>query len=296
MRVLVLGGTGQLGRGFVSAISDLLTFESEGASSHGVTGLTVVPRNVDISDLPALKAVVLDSQPDWIVNAAAYTQVDAAEIDPYRAILTNVAGAANAALCAKAVGARLIYFSTESVFDGSSKDPYIESDVCNPLSIYSISKQGGEQVTSEISEDSYVIRTSWLYGDSVTANFPARLLANLSATEGPVPVVTDLVGNPTPVTLLVEATLALVHAQPNAGTYHVCTGGSATKYEWARAIAESQGFSKDRITPALSSDFFTAARRSAHVILSNEKFLATGLLKLPDWRDYYPVSRTIPDS
>jgi dTDP-4-dehydrorhamnose reductase len=292
MRVLILGGTGQLGKGFVSRLKELGTFISVEASLHGITGLNEVSRNVDICNLRTLQEAINKYQPDWIINAAAYTQVDAAELDPHRAISTNAGGAANVALCAKDVGARLIYFSTESVFDGRASVPYSESDVCKPLSVYSISKQAGEELTREICESSYVLRTSWLYGDSTTANFPSRLLANLSANEGPVPVVTDLVGNPTPVHLLVEATLALMQSPPEVGTYHVCTGGSATKNEWAHAIAQSRGFPQERIVPAKSSDFATAARRSQHVVLSCEKFLSTGLMALPHWKDYYPELKT----
>jgi dTDP-4-dehydrorhamnose reductase len=91
------------------------------------------------------------------------------------------------------------------------------------------------------------------------------------------------------VTLLVEATLALMESPPEVGTYHVCTGGSATKNEWARAIAQSRGFSQERIVPSKSSDFLTSAQRSQHVVLSCEKFLSTGLLALPHWQDYYPA-------
>jgi dTDP-4-dehydrorhamnose reductase len=290
MRVLILGGTGQLGKGLVSYLTDGGIFKSVETAAHEITVVRVVPREIDIIHLGALREAVTDFQPDWIINAAADTQVDAAELAPFRAIATNAGGAANLALCAKNVGARLIYFSTESVFDGRSLAPYSESDVCNPLSVYSTSKRAGEDLSREICESSFVLRTSWLYGDSTTSNFPARLLANLSASEGPVPVVTDLVGNPTPVTLLAKATLALMQSPPEVGTYHVCTAGSATKYEWARAIAQSQGFLQERIVPAKSSDFATAAPRSKHVVLSCEKFLLTGLAALPDWKDFYPAS------
>jgi dTDP-4-dehydrorhamnose reductase len=293
MRLLVLGGTGQLGKGFVNLMKESGNVKVAEIPSHGITDLRAVPRHININDLRALREVISSYQPDWIINAAAYTQVDAAELDPFESISTNAGGTANVALCAKDVGARLVYFSTESVFDGRSAIPYSESDACNPLSVYSISKHAGEELTREISESSYVLRTSWLYGDSTTANFPARLLANLSATEGPVPVVTDLVGNPTPVVLLVEATLALIQSPPEVGTYHVCTDGSATKNEWAQAIAESRGFSPERIVPAKSSDFATAARRSQHVVLSCQKFLSTGLMSLPHWQDYYPALKDV---
>lgn len=290
MRVLILGATGQLGKEFVRSLTASGTNYSAEKSSPGVAVVKALPREVDIADLRALREAVTQYKPDWIINAAAYTQVDLAELDPYEAIATNSGGAANVALCAQDVGAKLIYFSTESVFDGRSTVPYLESDLRNPLSVYSISKLAGEELTGKICESSYVLRTSWLYGESTTANFPARLLANLSVSKGPVPVVTDLVGNPTPVALLVNATRALMQSPPETGMYHVCTGGSATKNEWAHAIAQSRGFSQERIIPAKSSDFFTSAQRSQHVVLSCEKFLSTGLLALPHWLDYYPAS------
>jgi dTDP-4-dehydrorhamnose reductase len=292
MRVLVLGGTGQLGRGFVTCFNDRSGDNFGGARAYGITDVNVLPRNVDVSDSRALRSHLVEYRPDWIINAAAYTQVDAAEQDPYPAITTNAGGAANVALVAKELEAKLIYFSTESVFDGRATFPYTETDVCNPLSVYSISKRAGEEFTQEICESSYVIRTSWLYGDSRTSNFPARLLSNLSASDGPVPVVSDLVGNPTPVTLLVQATLAIMQSPPDVGLYHVCSGGSATKNEWAQAIARSRGYSQRRIVPANSSDFPTPARRSQNVVLSCEKFLSTGLLPLPHWNSFYSSTET----
>jgi dTDP-4-dehydrorhamnose reductase len=294
MRVLILGGTGQLGRGIIRHLTNSGTIDFTETDFQGVTNVKVVARSVDITDPRALRIAITDFQPDWVINAAAYTQVDAAELAPFQAIATNAGGAANVALCSKDVGARLIYFSTESVFDGRSVVPYSESNVCNPLSVYSISKRAGEELATEICESSYVLRTSWLYGDSTTSNFPARLLANLFASEGPVPVVTDLVGNPTPVTLLAEATLAIMQSPPEVGTYHVCTTGSATKNEWARAIAQSQGFSPKRIVAAKSSDFPNYAQRSQNVVLSCEKFLSTGLMVLPNWGDYYPALEVMP--
>ena len=288
MRVLILGGTGQLGKGFVRCLVNSPTIGAALTKPWDLVEARVLPRSVDIADLKALQGAVTAFHPDWIINAAAYTQVDASELDPYQAISTNSGGAANVAVCAQGVGARLIYFSTESVFDGRTTDAYTESDPRNPISVYSISKLAGEELTREICGSSYVLRTSWLYGESTTANFPARLLANLSSSADPVPVVTDLVGNPTPVALLVQATLALMQSPPEVGTYHVCTSGSATKNEWARAIAQSHGITQERIVPAKSGDFLTSARRSQHVVLSCEKFLSTGLLELPHWQSYYP--------
>lgn len=287
MRLLVLGGSGQLGKSLVDTITRKIGKPSNDLPD-AITDLRTVPRHVDINDLQVLREDIFRYRPDWIINAAAYTQVDVAEVNPLECITTNSGGAANVALCAKDIGAGLVYFSTESVFDGNSTIPYSESDVCNPLSVYSISKLAGEEFTRKIHEMSYVIRTSWLYGDSTTANFPARLLANLAATQDSVPVVTDLVGNPTPVRLLAEATLSIIQNPLEAGTYHVCTSGSATKYEWAQAIAESRGFPPDRIVPANSNDFASAARRSKHVVLSCHKFISTGLLTMPHWQHYYP--------
>ncbi len=95
MRVLILGGTGQLGKGFVTSLTDSGTIYSAETNSLGIAGARVLPRNVDIADLRALRETVTEYQPDWIINAAAYTQVDASELDPYEAISTNAGGAAN---------------------------------------------------------------------------------------------------------------------------------------------------------------------------------------------------------
>ena len=247
----------------------------------------MLPRSCDVRNLEDVLLSTKSSNPDWVVNAAAYTRVDQAQVNPREAISTNANGAANMAIAASQTGAKLVYFSTESVFDGQQLEPYSEENSKNPLSVYSISKSAGEDLSRMLCDETYVVRTSWLYGDSSTANFPARLATQLYSSEAVIPVVSDLVGNPTPTSLLAEAVVSMLLHPPEAGTYHICSQGTCSKYEWALEISKSLGFSATRIIKSVSLDFPSPARRSKHVDLSCAKFLATGLLALPHWSDFY---------
>jgi dTDP-4-dehydrorhamnose reductase len=181
------------------------------------------------------------------------------------------------------VGAQLVHISTEAVFDGLSHAPYSEEDPCHPVSIYGSTKLAGEKLVQILNPSAFVLRTSWLYASSREANFPSRLLDQLTKGRQPVPVVTDIVGNPTPASLLAEAITRIICNPPEPGIYHVCCQGSASKFEWARQIAEANGFGKERIVETESRLYPSTAKRPQHVDLSCAKFLRTGLMNLPRW-------------
>ena len=247
--------------------------------------MVAVPRSIDVSDANAVREVVTRERPTWIVNAAAMTDVDGAHRDPDRAFHVNALGAGNVAAAAQALGARTVQISTEAVFDGEQQAPYREDDACRPVSVYGASKRAGESLVRILDPASYVLRTSWLYGAVGGANFPTRLLANLRKGPDDVPVVTDIVGNPTPVAVLAAAIVALMARPCPAGTYHVCCRGAASKFDWAVSIAEHAGFDPGRIVPVTSASFPTPAARPKHVDLNVERFEATGLMPLPDWQE-----------
>ena len=275
MKALLIGAEGQLGTSIVAAARALdLTLEC-------------APRSIDIVDDLSVSGLLQASRADWVINCAAMTNVDSAHENPQTAMDVNAIGPANIARAAAASGARMIQISTEAVFDGESTDPYSEGDVCRPVSVYGVTKLAGEMMVRVYVPDSFVLRTSWLYSDGPGVNFPSRILEQLAANDGPVSVVTDVIGNPTPTGVLAGAILEIIARPPAAGTYHVCCREPASKYEWAVEIAEGAGYDVGRIVPVTSDAYPTVALRPKHVNLSCAKFLATGIYALPSWLDAY---------
>lgn len=269
-RALLVGASGQLGRAVQAAASDI--------------DLVCAPRTVDVSNPVAAVAYVTDVRPDWIINAAAMTSVDGAHEAPELAMSVNGLGPGYLARAAASVGARMIQVSTEAVFDGAQQKAYVETDTCAPVSVYGAAKLVGEHLVHIYSPDSYVVRTSWLYSGTEGMNFPTRLLQQLDDPDRSISVVTDVIGNPTPASVLADAILALMSRPPAPGTYHVCCTEPASKWEWAVEIARSSGFDPARIAQVTSADYPTVALRPKHVDLDCGKFLATGLFVLPTWR------------
>src|SRR3989344_5239148 len=159
MRILVTGASGQLGQDLVEA------FEKN---------WEVVPTdqdNLDITNFSQVEAVLTKEKPDWIIHAAAWTDVEACAENPEKALLINGEGTRNVALAAKKIGAKMIYISTNEVFDGKKKVPYVEADKPNPINPYGVSKLAGEKYTQEIlGKDSLIVRTAWLYGSGSRIN------------------------------------------------------------------------------------------------------------------------------
>ncbi len=275
MKALLFGAGGQLGTSIVDV------------ARGGDLTLECAPRAVDISDDRGVTEVIKVLQPDWVINCAAMTNVDGAHENPQLAMNVNAIGPANIARAATAVGAKMIQISTEAVFDGERTEPYSEDDVCRPVSVYGVTKLAGETLVRVYAPESFVLRTSWLYSGGRGVNFPTRILEQLAAHDGPVSVVTDVIGNPTPTGVLAGAILEIVSRPPVAGTYHVCCRETASKYDWAVEIAEGAGYDGGRIVPVTSDVYPTVALRPKHVDLNCAKFLASGIYDLPSWLDAY---------
>ncbi len=273
MKAVLFGAQGQLGTAIVPAARER---EVE---------LVSADRSIDVADAGAVQALIEAVRPDWVINCAAMTDVDGAHADPQRAFAVNALGPGNMARAAESVGARVVQISTEAVFDGERTAPYREGDACRPVSVYGAAKLAGESLVAIYSPESLVLRTSWLYSGGSGMNFPTRLLQQLDDPDRSISVVTDVVGNPTPTSVLADAVMALVSEPPAAGTYHVCCLEPASKHEWAVEIAESAGYDAGRITAVTSDNYPTVALRPKHVDLSCAKFQSTGLLDLPTWRE-----------
>jgi len=273
LQLVVFGAHGQLGSEVLSQASALQC------------DVVPVPRDLRLEDSKAVGAFVRECEPEWVLNAAAMTDVDAAHLDPDQALRVNGLAPGVLARAAREVGARVIHISSEAVYNGLSEVPYTEGDACEPVSVYGISKLAGDLLTLTYSLESYVLRTSWLYSGQRGSNFPTRILNQLKDPGKKLSVVTDIVGNPTPTSLLVEAITAVLTSPPDPGLYHVCAVGPASKFDWAVEIATQAGFDPGRITPVSSDAYPTVARRPKYVDLDCSKFQATGLLALPSWRD-----------
>ena len=273
LRLVIFGAQGQLGSEFLTQ------------ASGRQWDVVLAPRDLRLEDSEAVRAFVRQCEPQWVINAAAMTDVDAAHMDPDRALRVNGLAPGVLARTAREVGARVIHISSEAVYDGSSEVPYAEGDACQPVSVYGVSKLTGDLLTLTYSPESYVLRTSWLYSGQRGSNFPTRILNQLEDPGKKLSVVTDIVGNPTPTALVAKAISAILHDLPDPGVYHVCAVGPASKFDWAVEIATQAGFDPGRITPVSSDAYATVARRPKYVDLDCSKFHSTSLLELPTWRD-----------
>ena len=211
----------------------------------------------------------LDYRPELVLHAAAWTDVDGAEEQPEGAAAVNVVGTRNVA----GLGAPLVYYSTDYVFDGAKREPYVESDEPRPLSVYGKTKLDGEREVHE----GWIIRSSWLFGWS-GQNFARTMLA-LAAERDEVAVVDDQVGSPTYVGHLAAATKEVLERPP--GVWHLAAAGECTWAEFARAIFEEAGLSC-RVRPISTAELGRAAPRPAYSVLRSER---EGAPQLPHWRE-----------
>ena len=248
---LITGAGGQLGRALVQELA-----------GEDVVALAHADWDVSLPPPPGLA-------PDIVLHAAAWTDVDGAESDPQGAAAVNVGGTANVA----ALGAPLVYFSSDYVFDGRKREPYVESDGPSPLSAYGRSKLHGEAAAGE---RAWIVRSSWLFGP--TGHNFVRTMLRLGAERDEVAVVDDQRGSPTYVGHLAAATrrvLELPH-----GVYHVAGGGEATWAELAEAIFEEAELDT-RVRRITTAEVGRPAPRPAYSVLRSEK----GAPELPHWRE-----------
>jgi dTDP-4-dehydrorhamnose reductase len=270
MRLLVTGAAGMLGKDLVRAAE---------AAGHDTVGLT--REDVDITDLGAVETAVRESTPDVVINSAGWTDVDGAEASAEQAHRTNAEGAGNVAAAAAGIGAWIVQISTDYVFDGNKRTPYVESDRPSPLSSYGSSKLAGErEVVARSPEMHTIVRTSWLFGAGPC--FPATIM-RLAAERDELTVVDDQVGCPTFTGHLAESLVELIDAQAlPLGVVHMAAAGSASWYEFAREVLASAGVRCD-VRPGDSADLGRPARRPAYSVLATD--WGAIVPRLPDWRE-----------
>ena len=261
MNILILGHKGMLG-------SDLmLKF-----GGHSVTGKDV--DDFDITSAADCRDLIDENRPDLDINAAAFTNVDGCETEEDKAFAVNAEGVKNVALACKKNNVRIIHFSTDYVFDGTSETPYKEDHPCNPINAYGRSKLQGETYLRELSRNYTLVRTSWLCGRHGN-NFIKAILQRVKNFQ-PLEVVTDQTGSPT-FTVDLAGAVRLLAEGGFTGTFHITNRGSCTWYTFARRILDLSGYEDVDIKPITSDQLNRKALRPMYSVLSGEKFVsATG--------------------
>jgi dTDP-4-dehydrorhamnose reductase len=268
MRILITGAGGMLGQDVARAAT---------AAGHEIVAL---PRaELDICDAEAVAEAVSDAHADAVVNCAAWTDVDGAESEPEAALDVNGPGAGNVARAASEAGAWTIHVSSDYVFDGSGREPYVESDPVGPISSYGRSKLAGERAVAEAAPDAHtVVRSSWLFGTGGPC-FPATIL-RIGAERDSIQVVDDQVGCPTFTGHLARALVQLCEIRP-PGLIHVAGAGSCSWFEFACEIVRAAGLSTE-VAPGRTADLGRPAPRPAYSVLGTER--PGEAPPLPEWR------------
>jgi dTDP-4-dehydrorhamnose reductase len=297
-KIMLLGKAGQIGGDLSPLLQRLGTVASFGRAE------------LNLEKPEAIRQAIRAVQPDVIVNAAAYTAVDKAESEESLARAINARAPATIAQEAKQTGALLVHYSTDYVFDGAKRSPYLEDDPTNPRSVYGRTKLEGELAIRESGVSHLILRTAWVYARE-GRNF-LRTILRLAAERDELKVVSDQIGAPTWSHEIAAATLEVLSQilrgsagtalrSDHLGTFHVTAAGQASWFDFARAILEeAKGVSQDaswylsatsgrpllarRLVPISTSEYPVQAARPAYSVLSNARLADTFGVRLPDWR------------
>jgi dTDP-4-dehydrorhamnose reductase len=268
VRFAITGAAGMLGQDLVAAAK---------GGGHDVVGWSRA--DLDVVDDAAVARALSDARPDVVVNCAAWTNVDGAESDEAGALAVNGPGAGKVARAAAACGAWTVHVSSDYVFDGAKRSPYLESDPVGPISAYGRTKLAGERAVADGAPERHtIVRSSWLYGAGGPC-FPATIL-RLTRERDEVKVVDDQLGCPTFTGHLAWALVQIALRRP-VGVLHVAGGGSCSWYEFAREIVARAGVSC-AVKPCTTADMPRPAPRPAYSVLGTER--GDDVPALPDWR------------
>lgn len=287
MRVVILGGSGQLG-------SELL----KSMASHHPIALNRA--DVDVTEHDRVRQVVSSLQPEVLINTTAYHRVDDCETRPSIAFEVNAAAVQNLCRLANQLDAKLVHVSTDYVFDGESSRPYVEGDVPRPKSTYGASKYAGELIVSACARTHVLIRTCGLYGGSGSrgkgGNFVETMLRKASAGE-PLRVVNDQTVTPTYAADLADQ-ISTILDTGHTGLFHASAEGSCTWFEFAQAIFTISGV-HTAVEPASSREYATAAVRPRYSVLENARLKDLGIHRMRHWREGladYLRKRSLPSA
>ena len=277
VRVLITGSAGQLGTDLVAS-----------AKQSGLEVIATSHADLDITQRDLVSQKIADSSPDAIIHAAAWTAVDLCESDSKKAMSINRDGTANVVSAARQIGARVIYISTDYVFDGTKATPYIESDLPNPQSVYGASKLAGEQKL-DLNQDA-VVRISWVCGEH--GNNMVKTILRLAATSPTLAFVNDQFGSPT-FTSDVAPVLIDFATQSRAGIWHVTNQGATSWFGFAQDVLRAAELDPSRVQPIATADLRPQrpARRPANSVLENAKMRKANLTLLDDY--HTPLQRLV---
>ncbi|MCR8629700.1 dTDP-4-dehydrorhamnose reductase [Paenibacillus radicis (ex Xue et al. 2023)] len=270
MNILITGAGGQLGRDLIRVLS----------KKHKLIAKT--RKELDITNEQSVREAVLKCRPDVIVHAAAYTQVDLAESRMEEAYMVNSFGSRNIALMANEMGAKLVYVSTDYVFDGTKGAAYNELDRTNPISVYGHSKLHGEKFVQLICDKYFIVRTSWLYG-KYGSNFVTKVLAN-AQQHSELSMVADQFGSPTYTYDLARFIEQVIESE-RYGIYHASNRGMCSRYEFAEEILRIAGHSAVRLNPVTADSFPLPAARPVRSDFDDKAIRYNGFPRLRMWRD-----------
>jgi len=274
MKWLIAGADGQLGRSLAEALK---------ARSIDFTPLG--RKELDITEISKVIEVVTKSGADVIVNAAAYTNVEQAELEPEKAFLVNELGTRNLAIASRQSNSKFLHFSTDYVFSGQRSEPWKVDSLVNPLSVYGKSKLAGELAAQqEYQENSIIIRTAWLYSP-YGKNFYKTMLNLALRNDEQIRVVSDQFGQPTNALDLANLAINAVIDKAPAGVYHGSNAGSTSWCDFAGEIFKLAGADAGRVKAIPSAEFATKAPRPSYSVLDNTKWLDFKVEPLRPWQE-----------
>jgi dTDP-4-dehydrorhamnose reductase len=268
MRILITGAKGHLGRQL-----------SEQFQAHTIIAADI--DTLDVTDARSVNQYVADATPDLVIHCAALTSVDYCAQHPDEALRINGFGTQHVAQACQEYGAALLYISTNEVFDGRSRQPYLEYDPTNPINPYAYSKWVGEQVVRDLVPRHIIVRTSWLFAHS-GQNFVHAILRRASAGE-PLRVVVNEVASPTYTCDLAAALAKLVEAQ-QYGIYHLTNDGHTSRYGFARTLLDLAGYAELPIEPIALAEYDRASRPPEYAVLRNFAAARLGITLRP-WHE-----------
>jgi dTDP-4-dehydrorhamnose reductase len=280
MKVAIIGANGQLG-------SDLCRV----LAARGTEIIPLLHRDVDTADAAQVEGVLDGARPNVVISTAAYHKVDECEVQPERSFAVNAIGPMNLARVCQRIDALLVHFSTDYVFEGTQRRPYVETDLARPRSVYGTSKLAGECLVPSYCSRYFVIRTCGLYGVAGSAgkggNFVETMLRK-AAERAAIRVVNDQTATPTFTGDLAETVSRIIEPavadRPGAyGLYHVTAEGQCSWYDFARKIFELEKLDVD-LKPVSTAETFSPVQRPAYSVLSKQKLNGLGL-SMPPWEE-----------
>ncbi|MEH7287459.1 dTDP-4-dehydrorhamnose reductase [Priestia megaterium] len=268
-KILITGANGQLGKELVELLS------AKGFDVYGCSR-----DDMDITDSEQVQGVIDRINPEVILHCAAHTKVDMAESEPEKVYSINAYGTRNVAVAAEKIGAKLVYVSTDYVFDGSGTEPYLEFSPTSPLGVYGKSKLAGEEFVKHLHSRFFIVRTSWVYGKH--GNNFVKTMLKLGVEKDELTVVADQIGCPTYTLDLAQAILEMI-ATEKYGIYHFSNNGSCSWYEFAQAIFEGAGI-EVKVNPCTTADFPRPAQRPSYSVFSHMSLRLNNFKEPRHWK------------